>query len=150
MLTDVKVASRPVVGNLVEYESSTIRRVVRSTMAAESAALSKSLDRQFYLRLMIESLLYGQPELRDTDWRLNLRVPGILVTDAKSLYDNLQKDGSLPAERQTLLVDVLVAKDLVEQKCIDVRWLANSHQFADFLTKPKVVTPNLQLSLIHI
>ena len=146
VLTDVKVVSQPVLGNLVEYESSTIRRVVRSTMAAESAALSKSLDRQLYLRLMIESLLYGQPELRDTDWRLNLRVPGILVTDAKSLYDNLQKDGSLPAERQTLL-DVLVAKDLVEQKCIDVRWLANSHQFADFLTKPEVVTPNLQTFL---
>jgi len=115
-------------------------------MAAESAALSKSLDRQLYLRLMVESLIYGQPELRDTDWRVHLRVPGILVTDAKSLYDNLQKDGSLPAERQTLL-DVLVAKDLVEQKCIDIRWLANSHQFADFLTKPEVVTPILQTFL---
>ena len=115
-------------------------------MAAESAALSKSLDRQLYLRLMVESLLYGQPELRDTDWRVHLHVPGILVTDAKSLYDNLQKDGSLPAERQTLL-DVLVAKDLVEQKCIDIRWLANSHQFADFLTKLEVVTPILQTFL---
>ena len=108
VLTRVSVVSQPVLGNLVEYESSTIRRVVRSTMAAESAALSKSLDRQLYLRLMVENLIYGQPELRDTDWRVHLRVPGILVTDAKSLYDNLQKDGSLPAERQTLL-DVLVA-----------------------------------------
>ena len=69
-----------------------------------------------------------------------------VCTDAKSLYDNLQKDGSLPAERQTLL-DVLVAKALVEQKCIDIRWLANSHQFADFLTKPEVVTPILQTFL---
>ena len=42
-------------------------------MAAESAALSKSLERQVYLRFMVESLLYGQPELRDTDWRVHLR-----------------------------------------------------------------------------
>ena len=115
-------------------------------MAAESAALSKSLDRQLYLRLMAETLLYGQPELQDKDWCTALRIPGILVTDAKSLYDNLQKDGSLPAERQTLL-DVLVAKDLIEQKCISIRWLPNAHQFVDFLTKPEVVTPNLQVFL---
>ena len=95
---------------------------------------------------MIETLLYGQPELKEIDWRVHLRIPGILVTDAKSLYDNLQRDGSLPAERQTLL-DVLVAKDLVEQKCIDVRWLPNAHQFADFLTKPEVVTISLQTFL---
>ena len=114
VLTDAKVVSQPVIGTLVEYEISTIRRVVRSTMVAESDALSKSLDRQLYLRLMVESLLYGQPELRYTDWRVHLRVPGILVTDANSLYDNMQKGASLPAERQTLL-DVLVAKDLVEQ-----------------------------------
>ena len=68
------------------------------------------------------------------------------MTDAESVYDNLQKDGSLPAERQTLL-DVLVAKDHVEQKCIDVRWLPNTHRFADFLTKPEVVTISLQAFL---
>ena len=84
--------------------------------------------------------------MRDPDWRVHLRLPGILVTDAKSLYDNLQKDGSLPAERQTLL-DVLVAKDLVEQKCISIRWLPNTHQFVDYLTKPEVVTPILQTFL---
>ena len=102
-------------GNLAEFESSAIRHVERSAMAAESAALSKALDRQLYMRLMIETLLYGHPELKEIDWRAHPRIPGILVTDAKSLYDNLQKDGSLPAERQTLL-DVWVAKDLVEQK----------------------------------
>ena len=35
---------------------------------------------------------------------------------------------------------MLVAKDLVEQKCITVRWLPNTHQFADFFNKPEVVT----------
>ena len=120
--------NRQVLGDLVEYESSTIRRVVRSTTVAESAVLFKNLDRQLYLRLKVETLLYGQPEVQDEDWRTELRIPGILVTDAKSLSDNLQKGGSLPAERQTLL-DVLVAKDLIEQKCIIIRWLPNAQHF---------------------
>ena len=90
VLLDATVVSQPVICNLGEYESSTVRRVVRSKTVAESAALSKSLDRQLYFRLLVETLLYGQPELRDTDWRVNLRVPGILVTDAKSVCDNLQ------------------------------------------------------------
>ena len=125
-----------------------MRRVVRSTMAVESATLSKSLDRQLYLRLMVETLLHGQPELRYNDWRVCLRTPGILATDAKSLYDSLQKDWSLPAERLTFL-DVLVAKDLVEQKCISLRWLSNSQQFAYFLMQADVVTPNLETFLRH-
>ena len=146
ILTDQYVVIQQVLGDLVEYESSTIRRVVRSIMAAESAALSKSLDRQLYLRLMVDTLLYGQPELQDKDWRTEWRILGIFVTDAKSFYDNLQNGGPLPAERLTRL-DVWVAKDMIDQKCISIRWLPNAHQFADFLTKPQVVTPNLQIFL---
>ena len=89
MLTDLMARNLPVIGNLVEYESKTIRRVVRSSMAAESAALSKNSGRQLYLRLMVDSLCHGQPELRDTDRRVHPRVAGILVTDAKSVYDSL-------------------------------------------------------------
>lgn len=46
---------------------------------------------------MIDTVLYGQRELQDRDWRTALRIPGILVTDAKRLYDHLQKDG--PSKR---------------------------------------------------
>ena len=93
----------------------TTPRVIRNTMAAESAAIPKSMDRQLRLRLVIGTLLYEQPELKGKDWRTRLRIPGILVTDAKSLYDYLVKEGSMPVERQTF-IDVLLAKDLVEQK----------------------------------
>ena len=39
-----------------------------------------------------------------------LKIPGIFIADAKSLYDHLQKDSSVPVERQTLIVD---------RKCIE-------------------------------
>ena len=39
ILTSEKVAMQPVVANLLEFQSTTITRIVRSTMAAESASL---------------------------------------------------------------------------------------------------------------
>ena len=42
---------------------------------------------------------------------------------------------------------MLVAKDMIEQKCVSTCWLPNAHQFADSLTKPEDVTPTLQIFL---
>ena len=108
-------------------------------MAAESASLSLALDRQLYLRLLIEAVLYGEPEL-GPNWRHELKVPGILVTDARSLYDHINKTGSLPSERQTL-IDLLIARDLTEAKTITVRWVPTTHQLADIFTKFMRSTP---------
>ena len=57
-----------------------------------------------------------------------------------------KKSSSAPAEHQTL-IDVLVAKNLVERKCIDVRWLPNNHQFTYFLAKPPQTSSRLQAFL---
>ena len=119
--------------NLVEFQSTTISRVVRSTMAAESASLSQAVDRQLYLRLLVETILHGEPDLTQ-DWRMKLKIPGIIVTDAKSMYDHLGKSGSIPVERQTL-IDLLVARDLHDNGAVVLRWLPNNHMLADVLTK---------------
>ena len=58
------------------------------------------------------SLMYGEPCFAD-DWRKELKIPGTLVTDARSLYDHLHKTGSIPKERQFLL-ELLAARELVE------------------------------------
>ena len=57
-----------------------------STMAAESASLSIALDRQLYLRLLVEAMLHGEPESYLHDWHMKLKVPGLCVTDAESLF----------------------------------------------------------------
>ena len=147
IMTDTTILKGEATCALVEFQSSVITRVVGSTMAAESAALSVALDRQLYLRLLIESILHGTPNLRD-DWRLHLRIPGTLVTDAKSLYDHIGKVGSMPTSRQTL-IDLLVARDLVEQKAIMLKWLPNTHMLADILTKATAPTPVLIKFLEH-
>ena len=125
--------------SMVEFGSSVIHRVVKSTLAAEAAALSTALDRQLYLRLVLESMLYGEP-VCGPDWRHKLKVPGILITDARSLYDHLGKTGSVPKEKQTL-IDLLVARDLMEEKAICLRWVPTDHILADILTKQMKVPP---------
>ena len=116
-----------------------------STLAAESASLSTALDRQLYARLLVEALVHGEPDCSE-GWRYRLRVPGILVTDAKSLYDHLHKTGSVPSERQTL-IDLLIAKDLQEAAAIIIRWVPTSYQLADILTKAMPIPPALPLLL---
>ena len=76
------------------------------------------------------------------DWRSKLKVRGILVTDAKSLYDHLKKTGSVPKERLTLL-DLIAVRELVETSVISVRWVNTRHQLADILTKDMLAPPTL-------
>jgi len=61
-------------------------------------------------------------------------------TDAKSLYNRLNSTGTVPAERQTL-IDLLMARDLVESKDVTTRWVPTSHQLADCLTKLMKLPP---------
>ena len=91
------------------------------------------MDRQLYARLMLEAILHGEPEF-DEGWRHRLKIPGIVVTDAKSLYDHLRTTGSIPSERQTL-IDLLIARDLCENGIVEIRWVPTAHQLADVLTK---------------
>lgn len=68
------------------------------------------------------------------DRRKNLVAGGCVVTDAKSVFDNLSKTGSLPVERPTLL-DLLSEKEYVEDEVIEIRWVPSFHMLADPLTK---------------
>ena len=81
LLTDKRVEEGEAVGNVVEFVSSTIRRVTHSTMASESAALSMAVDRQLYTRALFQAIMEGEPDWI-TDWRSKLTIPGVLVTDA--------------------------------------------------------------------
>ena len=53
--------------------------------------------------LYLEAMLYGEPQTFLHDWRMHLKVPGLCVTEAKSLFDHLSKPGNVPQEKQTLI-----------------------------------------------
>ena len=132
-VTTDKAHQVPTPANLVEFRSSKITRVVKSSLAAEGSSLSTASDEQLYLRLLCETIWYGAPDLTG-DWKAKLRVSGTLVTDAKALYDHLVKTGYMTAERQTML-DILAAKQLVESSKVAIAWVPTFRQVADGLTK---------------
>ena len=67
-LTTTDVAHGEVPCTLVEFQSATISRVVKSTLASESASLSTALDTQLYLCLLVQNSLHGEP-VYDPEWR---------------------------------------------------------------------------------
>jgi hypothetical protein len=133
LATDERVINTVTSCNNLEHNSTKIGRVVRSTMAAESAAMSNAIDRHLFCRLLFQSLMYGNHDVSG-DWRRGLVVKGFMVTDARSLYDHLHATGSMPSER-SVMIDLLSAKDMVEAGIIQLRWCPTQHQLSDHLTK---------------
>lgn len=118
---------------VIDFATSKSTRVVRSSMAAESCSLSLAVDRHLYIRLLVDMLCRGVYPI-SSEWRKEMKIEGGIVTDAKSLYDHLHTTGQVPAERQTML-DLLVAKDMLEQKAYGLYWVPTHKQYADGLTK---------------
>ena len=132
-LSDTAVEYGPRPAAVVDFQTSKSTRVVRSTMAAESASLSLAADRHVYTRLILDQMLRGVYEVKPT-WRTDCQVGGGLVTDARSVYDHMGTTGQVPQERQTML-DLLVAKELLESDVMKMFWVPTHRQYADSLTK---------------
>ena len=132
-ITSVKAETQPAPAGILEFNSSRISRVVRSSMAAEAASMTMAADHQLYNRLLWEALTKGQLEVHG-DWRQRLTTRGLVVTDAKSLYDHVKKVGHLTAERQTAL-DLHLTKQMVEKGILGICWCPTFKQYADALTK---------------
>ena len=133
-LTTDGVKEGPQLAAPLEFHTSRSTRVVRSSMAAESNSMSLAVDKHLYLRALLDMLWFGDTTSPSADWRSKLRHEGGLVTDAKSLYDHVHTTGHVPSERQTML-DLLVAKDMLEQKAYQLFWVPTHQQQADVLTK---------------
>ena len=132
-VTTKKALTEKTFANVVEYHSNKISRVVKSSMAAEGCSMTSAADKQLYNRLLLQALWFGHVQL-ETNWRERLCILGIVVTDAKSLYDHCMKTGHLASERQTAL-DILQTKELIQNDFIQLKWTPTFRQLADGLTK---------------
>lgn len=102
LLTCSDVKDGESAANIIEFHSKKISRVVRSSLAAESCALCSASEHQLYNRLLFEALCHGRLHVGQ-DWRDHLSAEGILVTDAKALFNHCNTTGHLAQERQTVI-----------------------------------------------
>lgn len=110
----------------LSWQSKRIRRVVRSTLAGETLALSDGIDNAVFLATLFSELTTGNAELN--------APPLICVTDNHSLFDALKSTKQVSEKR--LRLEISSIKELIQSKRIKrVLWSDTKTQLADCLTK---------------
>jgi hypothetical protein len=131
--------------SLLDWRSHRIKRQCRSTLAAETMSLDAGFDSGIFLReLMAEPLIKDYNPVQSGKLPVNF-LPVMPVTDCRSLYDLLTKDGPVAAtQEKRLTLDLGAIREAAEEFDPDqedlkgtFKWVDTNSQLADHLTKQK-------------
>ncbi|CAK0808101.1 unnamed protein product [Prorocentrum cordatum] len=117
------------------WRSHRIKRVVRSTLAAESMAALEAVESGDMLRQHLVELHYGLGYRTHMDDVKAIKM--VEVTDCESLYDLLQKRGTVPSEKR-LLIDIESLRNDLGFNSVVSKWVSTKQMLADCLTKHDV------------
>ena len=115
---------------LIDWKSHKIRRIVRSTLAAETLSMSDAVD----AAMLIASTWNEFTGCGTLD-------PVECITDCHSLYDNVNSTKLCTEKR--LRIDIAMLKEMQERGEMVLHWTDTKEQLADPLTKKGVSTLNL-------
>ena len=117
---------------ILETASTSIKRVCRSTLAAEANAFLSGTESAVYVASLLREILNPGIPLSTLEREYPLKKV-IAFTDAKSLESTIIKDAGQPSDKR---VKILVAqiREMLGEEC-DVNWLDTSQMLADVLTK---------------
>ena len=106
----------------VFWESRRVKRVVKSTLAAETLALIDCAETAIYIKHILQELSKG------------FEIPIHCYTDNKSLADSLASKKQVDDRR--LRIDMAYLKDMLNNEDIStVSWISTDRQLANSLTK---------------
>ncbi|CAE7565416.1 RE1 [Symbiodinium sp. CCMP2592] len=129
--------------SILEWRSHACDRVCRSTFGAETMGCIEGFELGQYVRAMIDSFLSGKIT-RDS----GKGIPILGVTDCRSLYDHMHRDGlpRTPSDRR-LAIDIACLRQTLTEETADhddarapLVWVPTHLQRADILTKPKLAS----------
>ena len=118
----------------IAWASKKVDRVVRSTLGAEAAAISNSVDRLMWIRLLWAWLSNPECAWHQPMKALAQETQEVLVTDCKSAYDLLTRTAIPQCNEHRTTIDCLVVRERLKENCT-VRWVASQAMLADCLTK---------------
>jgi hypothetical protein len=105
----------------LSWSGNKIRRVVRSTIAAETLSLQAALEDSIYLKSLIQELI-------------DISIPIIAFVDNKSVIEALHSTKLVDDKR--LRIDIGSLKQLLNRKEVEaIRWCPGNLQIANCLTK---------------
>ncbi|OLP92925.1 Copia protein [Symbiodinium microadriaticum] len=139
----VTFADRGVLNNqpgnysIADWKSRAGQRVCRSTFGAETQACAEGLETGQYIRSMLESLINGYLVVVE-----EARLPILCLSDCRSLYDHLNRQGipRVPTDKR-LAVDLAALRQALKSEAwsseLPIGWIPGSVQKGDVLTKPQ-------------
>ena len=114
--------------------SKKIHRVTRSTLGAESVALSGAVDRMLWLRIFWGWLRDDRFKWQNPEEALQQERKAALVTDCRSAYDLLTRTAVPQCEEHRTTIECLLIRERLQANC-QIRWVPSQAQMADCLTK---------------
>ena len=108
----------------ISWSSKKLKRVVRSTLGAETLAAVDAIDSAYLMSEILKEIL---------SFRKEEKICMELYTDNKSLYDALHTSNLVSDKR--LRVDMSALRELSDNGQVQFRWIESKNQLADVLTK---------------
>ena len=120
--------------NVLAFHSGQTKRVCRSTLAAEASHLAEAVEAGDWITVLLEEALTGNVDLRN--W------PGLIegrervdVTDAKSVFDYLQKDATSTSTDKRMAIEGALLRETCRKPGSHVKWIDGLQNTANVLTK---------------
>ena len=142
----------------VSWRSTRVKRVVSSTLAGETLALSACLAEMEWLQVLfrdvffhdIDPLSWGKTlepfaALLREDCTLRGRQDSACVVDAKSVFDVLIKNSAGSKQDKRTAIDLCIIRDSLRKAGCRVRWVPHWAMVSDGLTKADVAKSNAAL-----
>ena len=104
----------------IAWASKRIKRVVRSTLSAETMAAVDALDTAYLIKKILQEIVSHE-------------IPIEMYTDNKSLFDSIRTTNLVEDKR--LRVDISSLRESYETKEVMFNWIDTKNQVADVLTK---------------
>ena len=127
--------------NFISWKSGRLPRVARSSLSAEIQAFSIAEEELMYVRIQWAEMM-GFTIPHHQPGKLMQKVPGVLVTDAKSLYDVIKKGpmntSGLGLKEKYSVLDMLSLFQRLSLGQTKTRWVHSEAQLADAMTKHSV------------
>jgi len=127
--------------NMVSWKSGRLPRVSRSSLSAEIQAFSIAEEELMYVRIQWAEMMGHEIPLRKPGELLQ-KVPGVMVTDAKSLFDVIKKGpqntSGLGLKEKYSVLDMRSVFQRLELGKTQTRWVHSEAQIADAMTKHSV------------
>ena len=120
--------------NILAFHSGQTKRVCRSTLAAEASHLAEAVEAGDWIIVVLEEALTGKVDLKNWPEVIQQR-PRVYVTDARSVYDYLQKDASSTSSDKRMAIEGALLRETVRQPGAHVRWIDGMQNMSDVLTK---------------